>query len=252
MVPKIDVFETLASLEVAAADVIASRIRTAVQDRGMSIIALSGGDTPRGVYRRLADGKHRNRVDWTRVHVCFGDERLVPPDQPHSNYGMVQTELLSRIPIPAENVHRIRGELTAKDAAQQYAVELKGLLRGKDAGLDLVLLGVGEDGHTSSLFPGTDVLDERAETVRAVYVPELNSWRVTMALPLLNSAREVIFLVAGKRKAEIVHRVLSARQPVHDLPATMIRPASGRVQWMLDAGAAAALGAEFIMSRRGT
>ena len=245
MIVNIDVHETASTFEEAAAAFIASQVHASIQDRGKFIISLSGGDTPRGVYRRLATAPYRDRIDWNRVHVCFGDERFVPPDDPQSNFGMVNAELLSRVPIPERNVHRIHGESAPEGAAREYAKELKSVLDGRTDRFDLVLLGVGEDGHTASLFPGTGVLEERNETVRAVYVPRLNSWRVTMTYPLLNNARDVLFLVAGKEKAGIVQRVLSARRPLHDLPATMIRPVNGRVLWMLDK-AAASLGNESV------
>ncbi len=241
MTVSIEVHETLSALEDAAAAFIVSRMHTSIQERGKCIVSLSGGDTPRGVYRRLATPPLRSRIDWNRVHVCFGDERLVPPDDPQSNFGMAKAELISHVAIPAENVHRMRGECAAVDAAGEYAKELTELLTGRTDRFDLVLLGVGEDGHTASLFPGTGVLDEQVEMVRAVYVPRLSAWRVTLTYPLLNNARDVMFLVAGRSKARIVQRVLSAPLPLRDLPATMIRPANGNVLWMLDTDAAASL-----------
>jgi 6-phosphogluconolactonase len=169
---------------------------------------------------------------------------MVPPDDPQSNYGMVKTELLSRVPIPQQNVHRIYGEGIAEDAAREYAAELQGLLHGPTDRFDLVLLGLGEDGHTASLFPGSPILDDPNETVRAVFVPWLKCWRVTMTLPLLNRSRDVLFLVTGKQKAAIVQRVVGVREPLRDLPATMVQPSNGSLRWMLDIDAAAALGDE--------
>jgi 6-phosphogluconolactonase len=238
MMARIVVHETISALEEAAAGFIALRVHSSIQDRGRSVLSFSGGDTPRGVYRCLASTAYSGRIDWSRVHVCFGDERLVPPDDPQSNFGMVNTELLSRVPIPGHHVHRIRGEDVAEDAARSYAEELRSLLDGWTGRFDLVLLGLGTDGHIASLFPGTGVPYEGDEMVRAVYVPRLESWRVTMTYPLLNDARDVLFLVAGKQKAAIVQRVLGAPEPLPGLPATMIQPANGHVLWMLDAAAA--------------
>lgn len=241
MMPTVTVHETISALEEAAADFIASRANSAIRDRGTCSMSLSGGETPRGVYRRLASSPHRELLDWTRIHICFGDERLVPPDDPRSNYGMANEELLSRVPLPRRNVHRIHGEFSPEDAERDYAVQLRSLPGGGSEALDLVLLGVGEDGHTASLFPGNEVLDEQGADTRAVYVPQVGAWRVTMTSPRLNNARDILFLAAGERKAAIVQRVLGARQPDRDLPATMVRPANGMVRWMLDREAAAAL-----------
>ncbi len=242
MTPTVEVYETISALEDAAAEYITTDATASIQDRGVFTISLAGGNTPRGVYRRLATSPYRDRIDWSRVHVCFGDERVVGPDDPQSNFGMATEELLSRVPLAETNVHRIHGEWSADAAAKAYAEEMKYLLRGQSDRLDLVVLGLGADGHTASLFPGTDVLDEDSEMVRAVFVPELTSWRVTMTYPLLNRARAVLFLVAGIQKAAIVQRVLSSRRFEPVIPASGVLPADGTVRWMLDIGAAAALG----------
>jgi 6-phosphogluconolactonase len=237
--PPIEVYDSLEQLEEAAAQAMASAAEAAVRERGTSLLVLSGGETPRGVYRRLATPPWRDRIDWAHVHLLFGDERIVPPDHPLSNYGMVQAELLSRVPIPAGNIHRIRGELNPDEAVRSYEDEVTGLLASAAGRFDFALLGVGEDGHTASLFPGKSTLVSPSRPI--VSVPGPKAWRVSMTAPLLNGAREIVFLVAGERKASIVRRILELNEPTPDLPASLIRPSDGRLLWMLDREAAAAL-----------
>lgn len=229
--------------DVAAAEAIVKVLVTAIEDRGQCLIALSGGNTPRGAYRKLADLLTARAVDLDRVHLLFVDERMVPPDDPESNYRMVRSELIARV-SPNLHVHRIRGEIEAHEAAGDYETELESLLRGFDGRCDLIVLGVGEDGHTASLFPGTDVVGERERRVGAVFVPRLASWRVTLTLPVLNRARTVLFLVSGERKTAIVGEIFAGDAPREDLPASLVHPESGTVTWMLDAEAASELPSE--------
>jgi 6-phosphogluconolactonase len=235
----IEIYDSLEQLEEAAAKVMAVAAVAAVRERGTCFLVLSGGETPRGVYRRLATPPWRDRIAWAHIHLLFGDERIVPPDHPFSNYGMVKTELLSRVPIPAGNVHRIRGELNPDAAALLYEDEVTGLFGGAAGRFDLALLGVGEDGHTASLFPGEAALLTPSRPI--VSVPGPMAWRVSMTANLLNGAREIVFLVAGERKASIVRRILELNEPTPELPASLIRPSDGRILWMLDREAAAAL-----------
>lgn len=237
--PPIEVYDSLGQLEEAAARAMASAAEAAVRERGTSFLVLSGGETPRGVYRRLATPPWRDRIDWTRIHLLFGDERAVPPDHPLSNYGMVKAELLSRVPIPEGNVHRIRGELKPVEAALLYEDEVTGLLGGAEGRFDMALLGVGEDGHTASLFPGEAALLAPPRTI--VSVPGPKAGRVSMTAPVLNGARKIVFLVAGERKARIVRRILELNEPTAELPASLIRPRGGQLLWMLDRDAAAEL-----------
>ncbi|MFQ5709994.1 MAG: 6-phosphogluconolactonase, partial [bacterium] len=210
-----------------------------VRRQGSCNLTLAGGNTPRDVYVRLGLGTIQSQIKWDRVHLYWGDERTVPPDHPDSNYGMVKATLLSRIAIPDENVHRIRGEMAPREAAAEYAALLQEHFDNKPPRFDLVLLGLGGDGHTASLFPTSRALEEQNRWVKAVFVPKFNTWRVTLTFPVLNNAREVIFLVAGSEKAKIVQRVLDCAQPTMEMPATLIRPHKGKLLWMLDAEAAA-------------
>jgi 6-phosphogluconolactonase len=188
------------------------------------------------VYQRLAS----SALDWKRVHVFFGDERCVPPDDPRSNFAMASAALLDRVPIPVENLHRMRGEDVPDTAAEAYEDELRRSL-GEGGRLDLVLLGLGHDAHTASLFPGLAAVTEKQRTVMAAYVEFVGMWRLTLTPPSINAARRVTFVVSGADKAEILHRVLQGpRQPVV-LPAQAIRPIEAPALWLIDAAAAAKL-----------
>ena len=235
---QINVFRSTGDFDSAAVQEIVGVTRAAISERGFCIISLSGGETPRRIYRRLGMHPEQEQIDWKRVHLIFGDERMVPPDDSQSNFGMVEHELLAHLPIPAGNVDRIRGELVPAIAAREYAEELKQLFISTTARLDLVLLGVGEDGHTASLFPGTDVLDVTEENVKDVFVPGLRVWRVTITLPLINDARQVLFLCSGAQKAPIVEQILNAPGPMRGIPATLVRPRDGVLKWILDGDAA--------------
>ena len=239
--PRVDILPTVDDFEIAAARAALVSITAAINERGGCLIALSGGRTPCGVYRRLGDLLVAQSVDMSRVYLIFVDERMVPPDDPDSNYGMVQREFISRVPIPPLHVYRIRGEAKADDAARNYERELQTVFPLFAGRCDLISLGVGEDGHTASLFPGTEVLRETQHEVRAVFVPRLGSWRVTLTLPVINRARSVFFLASGEQKAAIVGKILASTQSNENLPATLVRPDSGTLTWMLDAEAASRL-----------
>jgi 6-phosphogluconolactonase len=178
-------------------------------------------------------------VDWNGLHLFWGDERMVPPEHQDSNFRMVQQTLLEHIKIPDRNVHRIRGEITPEKSAAEYAELLHNSFRKDSPHFDLILLGIGEDGHTASLFPDTDAIEECERHAVAVFVPRLNTWRVTLTLPVLNAAREVFFLVSGSSKSNIIQRIMNIKQPTKDLPATMVNPENGTLRWMLDSDAVA-------------
>ena len=212
---------------------VAERFVALANERDPFTVALSGGSTPHRTYEMLAEGPFRDRIPWDRVHVLWGDERCVPPDHADSNYRMTSEALLEKVPIPPGNVHRIEGEPEPERAAVRYEAVLKALL-GPGSRLDLVLLGMGTDGHTASLFPGTAALQEDERSAVAVYVQKLESWRVTLTLPTLNAARNVIFLVSGSGKAPVLARIRGGEA----LPAALIRPTQGQLTWLIDRGAA--------------
>lgn len=201
----------------------------AIFERGEFRLALSGGNTPRPVYQALA--KHRDA--WSKWVITFGDERCVPPDSDQSNYRMARESLLDHAAIPAENILRIRGEIDPDQAAREYEEELR-----RRAGQepiyrhDLLLLGMGDDGHTASLFPGTDALKVTDRWVTANYVPKMNTHRITFTYPLLNAARHVCFLVNSKGKDSILQEVFSGQS---SYPCAAVRPSEGNLTWLLGA-----------------
>lgn len=239
------VFENSQALAAAAAEAIVRAAVEAVGARGRFTIALAGGSTPRQTFERLAGQPWSEAMPWDRTLVFFGDERCVPPEHPESNYRMAQETLLGKVAIPPTNVVAMRCDDNPEAAAAAYAArlaEIFGTRRGERPRFDLILLGMGLDGHTASLFPGSPALKEVTRTVIAVHasaaaVPQ----RVTLTLPVLNAAAAVIILVAGAEKAKAVKAVLADGAP---LPAGMVRPVDGRLVWMLDRPAAALLGVE--------
>ena len=245
---KITVFPDTESLISGAADLITESAIRALAARDRFTLALSGGNTPKPVYARLATAAYRDRFDWQRVVIGFGDERGVPPDDPESNYGMARTTLLDQVPIPAENIYRMRGEEDPEQAAAAYAGELQRLFGGDPEageppreGFDLILLGLGDNGHTASLFPGLAAVTEKKRWVMAQYVEVVGRWRLTLTPVVINAARQVAFLVSGAGKAEVLQQVLEGPYQPVVLPAQIIRPHSGDRRWLLDAAAAARL-----------
>jgi 6-phosphogluconolactonase len=233
-----------AALAAATEGTLRNLLAAAIAERGRAWIALAGGRTPRAVYERLAQ-PGTPAHDWPRVHVAFGDERLVPPDHADSNYGMARAALLSRVPLPGGQVHRIRGELPATAAAATaYADELAdafALAPGSFPVFDVILLGIGADGHTASLFPRTTALHEKACVAIGVKAPAAPIERVTLTFPVLNAAREVVILTAGADKADAVARALAVNGDVETCPVRGVRPPGGRVTWHLDPAAASRL-----------
>jgi 6-phosphogluconolactonase len=204
-------------------------------------VALSGGATPRAAYKRLAAPDLAGQVDWARVHFFWGDERCVPPDHPESDYGMARAALLDHIPAPAANIHRMRGELDPAEAAAAYQAELERYFEPARPRFDLVWLGLGEDGHTASLFPGTAALHEAERWVAANRVEALHTWRLTLTPPVINHAAQVTFLVSGSRKTQILQAVLHGPYQPEVRPAQLVQPASGRLIWLVDRAAASQL-----------
>lgn len=240
--PVIEVYQSTTELEQNAAERVVLMINKAIGERGVCFIALSGGETPCPVYRLLGTAPLNNRVDWSLVHLFFVDERAVSSTDPQSNFGMVNRELISHIDIPHTNVHRIEGEKNPELAAADYEQELREIVSNHIVRFDIVLLGLGEDGHTASIFTGTEVVEEEQALVSAVFVPHLCSWRVTLTFRSINNAREVLFLVSGKKKASIVQQILMVHKPTKKIPATMVQPVEGKLFWMLDKDAAGEYG----------
>ncbi len=222
----------------AAARYVVEQAQAAIDARGAFSIALSGGSTPRELHLRLSNPPYVDQVDWAHVHVFFGDERCVAPDDPRSNYRMADETLLSRVPIPADQVHRMQGELAPQEAASRYEAELKTFFGNDQPRLDVILLGMGDNGHTASLFPGLTAVHEQQRWVVAEYVAEVSMWRLTLTPAVLNLAREAVFLVAGSGKAAMLQQVLEGPFAPDERPAQIVRPTPGEVVWLVDAAAA--------------
>lgn len=223
----------------------AERFEHAVQEsksaNGRFSVALSGGGTPRSLYTLLAEAPYRTRIPWDRIHLFWGDERCVPPEHPDSNYRMVERALISRVGIPAENVHRMKGELPdAREAAAWYEAELREWFRlgpGMIPRFDCVLLGLGTDGHTASIFPKSEALTETERLVTTSFSEATKTWRLTLTLPVLNAAAQMIFLVSGREKAHVLKEVLRGDREAEELPAQLVRPTQGRLIYLIDRAA---------------
>lgn len=238
----LQILENTKALAQAAAEHFVAAAEDAIDKRGRFTVALSGGSTPQETYRRLADPSLATRVSWRNVQLFWGDERSVPPDHPDSNYRMVRKTLIQKVPIPQTNVHRIQGELDPDLAAEAYVDELQSVFGSEERPrFDLIFLGMGKDGHIASLFPGSLALRETEHWVLAVFAEAFQAWRVTLTLPVLNSARQLSFLVAGKSKADRLQEVLEGEPRPESLPAQIIQPRSGQVTWLIDQAAAAKL-----------
>ena len=232
------------ALASAVAELFVRRAEAAVAARGRFTVALAGGSTPAALYERLAF-EYGASPSWHATHVFWGDERHVPPDHQDSNFRAASETLLRHVPVPREHVHRMRGELpNAADAAADYELTLRRAFALDETGVpvfDLVLLGMGADGHTASLFPDSEALHEGDRLVLAPWVPQMRSSRITLTLPVFNSASAVVFLVSGVDKADALRAVLEGPdQPVR-LPAQAVHPLNGHVQWFVDSAAASGL-----------
>jgi 6-phosphogluconolactonase len=242
MKTKIRIFKDEENLGRAAADVFTEQASRSILERDRFLVALNGGNTPMRLFQLLATD-YRDRVDWGKVHIFWGDERCVPPDDAGSSYGQARDALLSRVPIPASNVHRVRGELGPAEAANEYSIILKEFPSPplQLPRFDLVYLGMGEDGHTASLFPGSPVdVQEPVIPVTAHY-QDRPANRVTLTPTVFNSARMVVFMVTGEKKAITLAKVLSERYNPAQYPAQRINPTDGELIWLIDEEAASKL-----------
>jgi 6-phosphogluconolactonase len=234
--PEIKVVRDGDAIAREAADRIVEQSREAIAFQDSFSIALSGGSTPKVLFSLLASDEYRGKVDWAKWQIYFGDERCVPPDSTDSNYRMAKETLLDHAPIPPANVHRIRGEIDPEAAAKEYGQLLE--QNFGEGGLDLTLLGMGPDGHTASLFPGTAALHETKHRCVANWVEKLKTWRVTMSAPFLNRSRQVTILASGASKAQRLQEVLEGPRDPDQLPIQLIAPESGRLTWLIDVAAA--------------
>ncbi|MFZ7113072.1 MAG: 6-phosphogluconolactonase [Desulfatiglandales bacterium] len=232
----------LAEASLAAAELFVTAAKASVERSGLFTVALSGGSTPGVLYRMLAEKPFAQRIPWDKTHVFWVDERCVPAEDPSSNYGAASKDLFVRIPIPPENVHQMPGSLPPDEGARTYQemlVRFFSLQEGQFPVFDLILLGVGKDGHTASLFPGQPALKDSGRMVVHVIGGDPFLDRITLTLPVLNRGRRIVFLAAGNGKAEILRSIFSGERG--DLPACRIRPVTGSLLWILDLRAAALL-----------
>ena len=226
----------------AVADEIVARMNSAAKARGRASLVLSGGSTPKGVYELLGSVGYRSRIAWDKVHFFWGDERCVPPSSPESNFRMAQESLVAKIPIPAENVHRIAGEQRPTEAARAYEMEIQNFFSlepGEFPAFDFILLGIGGDGHTASLFPGTTALHVTDRIVTEVYVEKIKAHRITMTFPTINNSRSICFVVEGKNKAVVLREIREDTGNAY--PAQGVHPVAGELLWFVDSAAASEL-----------
>lgn len=241
--PIVRTYPDLDAISAAAAAIVAGTIAHAAGDGRPARIAVSGGATPKRLFETLAQPPWLDAVPWANVRLCQVDERPVPPDHPDSNYHLLKETLLDRVPVPPGNIHRIHAELGAEAAAAAYDMELRSFLPvGADGfpRLDLVLLGMGDDGHTASLFPHSPGLHEAERWAIANPVEKLGVERVSLTYPVLNAAARVVFSVSGAAKGPALDRVLRGERDIEELPAQGIQPVNGELIWLVDAAAAGA------------
>lgn len=238
---KIKVYPNHEDVSRATAELIAEQARQAVSDHDRFSIALSGGSTPQRSYEILAEEPLCSQVPWDKVHVFWGDERMVPDNDERNNAFMARRWLLDKVPIPDVNVHPINTALNPMLAAQQYEVALRNFFGHNGPFLDLILLGLGENGHTASLFPGMPALEEVQYWTADVYIPSQEIHRVTLTAPFINNSKTAVFEVSGEDKAWVLRAVLEGEQDYRALPAQLIHPLSGDLIWMVDESAASML-----------
>ncbi len=243
--PEIVVVSNPEELSLRAAQEFIQRSEESIREKGCFTTALSGGSTPRELYHLLADNRCNNRITWERVNLFWSDERCVPPDHIKSNYRMVRELLIDKVPIPKDNIYRMPAEQDDHTrAAMEYTQALKTffhLKAGEYPRFDLILLGMGDDGHTASLFPHSPALDDTGGLVSANYVEKLGEYRLTLTVPLINHAARIIFLISGESKATVLRDVVEGSYQPHRLPSQFIRPENGRLLFLVDCMAASKL-----------
>jgi 6-phosphogluconolactonase len=235
-------YEDPRTLAKGAASFLIARGQAAQAGRGVFSLALSGGSTPEATYRAVAEQVHGVNLDWNRVKIFWGDERCVPPDDPASNFQMARQALLDHLPVSDDHVFRMACEGDPDQGALDYEATLRDQFgEGSLPRFDLILLGLGPDGHTASLFPGTKALESGGRWVLSNFVEKMDAWRMTLSLEVINAAAAVAFLVQGEEKADVLRRVLEGGDEASSFPAAHVRPASGELHWFVDAAAAARL-----------
>ena len=213
-------------------------VNNVIQDKNECTVVLSGGNSPRKLYELLATWNYSKQIDWDKIYFFFGDERYVPFNDPENNGNMVKKELLEPLMIPDANIFYINTAVQPDESAKKYAQRILSHFKNKPVRFDLILLGLGDNGHTASLFPHTPVLHEKKALVKAVYLEETSSYRITMTAALINEAYNIAFLVYGRTKANAVYEVLEGEKNIETYPAQLIMSEEGMVHWFLDEDAA--------------
>jgi len=242
---KLNIFNTPDELLYALAEHFVQIANESISARGRFSVALSGGNSPKKLHELLASTSFADRVDWTKVYFFFGDERNVPQDHADSNYLMAKKTLFAPLFIEADNIFAVDTSLTPNEAAQKYAEQIAEFFGDDEMSFDFILLGLGDDTHTASLFPHTEVLDDVTPSVKANYLPQKDIYRITFNAPLINEAKNIAFLVYGEGKAQAVYNALEADEDIENYPAQLIDSITGEVQWFLDEAAAANLQEEY-------
>ncbi len=237
----LSIFETPDALQEAAVEYIILKASESIATKGRFVIALSGGQTPKEIYSLLATPPFRKQMDWDRTFIFWGDERCVPLHDLRNNAHQAFSMLLDKVPVPAGNIHRIQVNLPPQQAAMAYQKDLEVFFGTSPHRFDLILLGLGENGHTASLFPLTSVLEDQEEGVKAVFVEEEKMFRITMNAPLINQAHHILFLVTGIKKASILNKILNDPFQQDVYPAQLIHPQEGTLSWFVDQEAASLL-----------
>jgi len=233
----IHIYKDLEDISQAAAEIFIDAAKQAITVRGCFSVAISGGNTPHRLYEILASALSQDLIKWQSVHVFWGDERCVPIDDPRSNYRMARETLLDHIPLPRENIHPMQGSLPPAEAAGQYEIELRNYFKDQTPAMDMILLGLGGNAHTASLFPYTPALNENVRWVTDVYVAEQDMHRITLTARFINQADQVFFLVSGADKAAALHNVLEGAYQPHIYPAQLIHPNGAHPTWLVDKAA---------------
>lgn len=237
----VKIFDTAGLVFQSAADYILQLYENAIHEKGSFSIALSGGNTPKKLYELLAKEPYVNKLNWKNIFVFWSDERYVSFSDEENNSHMAAVTLLNHVPIPQENIFPVPINFEPEKAASRYEKMIRSFFKETEPRFDLILLGIGNDGHTASLFPGTDILEEKKTLVKEVYLEEKKMYRVSFTLPLINKAKHVIFLVTGKGKAAIIGKLFSKKDKNHIFPARLVNPAKTGLFWFLDKQAASLL-----------
>jgi 6-phosphogluconolactonase len=238
---KINVFKTEDEVLEGLANYFVDTAAESISNHGQFSVALSGGNSPKKLYEMLASRKFKGRVEWGKVHFFFGDERYVPHTDPQSNYLMAKKAILEPLDLSYRQIFPVNTSVSPEEAAARYTNDINLYFAGFDARFDLVLLGLGDNSHTASLFPHTPVLHEKTASVKEVFLEDQQVFRITMTAPLINQAHHIAYLVYGESKAEAVHHVIDDERNIENYPAQLIKPMDGDVQWFLDKSAAALL-----------